>query len=102
MIPAKKRKKINYKSINELRFSYYLRFDVKDKFGVLSKITNILSKNKISIKRLIQNPNNLKKNASIVLVTHTSLEANMQKALKTLTNLKYVNSNPKMIRIETV
>jgi len=102
MIPTNKRKKINYKSINELRFSYYLRFDVKDKFGVLSKITNILSKNKISIKRLIQNPNNLNKNASIVLVTHTSLEANMQKALKTLTNLKYVNSNPKMIRIETV
>ena len=37
----------------EKKFSSYLRLDVKDKSGVLSNITSILSKNKVSIKRSV-------------------------------------------------
>ena len=37
-------------------FSAYLRFEVLDKPGILSNITNIFSVNKVSIKRLLQNP----------------------------------------------
>ena len=38
-------------------------YDLKliDKPGVLSNITNIFSKNKVSIKRLVQNPDKNKK-----------------------------------------
>ncbi len=56
-ISSKERKKLSYKDISERTFSAYLRFEVKDKPGVLSNITNIFSRNKVSIKRLIQNPN---------------------------------------------
>ena len=65
------RKKLSYMNISERMFSAYLRFDVKDKPGVLSNITNIFSKNKVSIKRLIQNPSS-SKNSSIIIITHTS------------------------------
>ena len=71
-ISNKKRKKLQFKNISERFFSAYLRFEVADKSGVLSNITNIFSKNKVSIKRLIQNPNKKKGTSSIVIVTHTS------------------------------
>ena len=55
-IPTSSRKKINSLDISDENFSSYIRLDVLDKTGVLSAITKILSKNKISVKRLIQNP----------------------------------------------
>ena len=55
-ISNKERKKLIFKDISERSFSAYLRFEVKDKPGVLSDITRIFSKNNVSIKRIIQNP----------------------------------------------
>ena len=49
------------KNISNEVFSSYIRLDVMDKTGVLSFITKILSKNKVSVKRLIQNPFKSKK-----------------------------------------
>ena len=60
-ISNKERKKLIFKDIKERSFSAYLRLEVKDKSGVLSNITNIFSKNKVSIKRLIQNPSKKKR-----------------------------------------
>ena len=60
-ISNKERKKLKFDPIDQRLFSAYLRFEVIDKPGVLSNITNIFSKNKISIKRLIQNPDKNKK-----------------------------------------
>ena len=44
--------------------SLYLRFEVKDKQGVLSLITNRLAKFKISVKRIIQTPDKKNKIAT--------------------------------------
>ena len=49
-----KRKKSILSDISNQWFSNYIRLDVLDKKGVLSSITKIMSKNKISVKRLIQ------------------------------------------------
>ena len=66
-IPNKNRKKIKSIDISNEFFSCYIRLDVLDKTGVLSSITKTLSKNKISVKRLIQNPFKSKRFASIIL-----------------------------------
>ena len=50
------RKKLSYMNISERMFSAYLRFDVKDKPGVLSNITNIFSKIEVSIKKTNSEP----------------------------------------------
>ena len=63
----KERKKLKFNNISDRMFSAYLRFEVLDKPGVLSDITKIFSKNKVSIKRLIQNPNKGKKSSSIII-----------------------------------
>ena len=82
------RKKLKFKTINERFFSAYLRFEVMDKPGVLSNITSIFSKNKVSIKRLVQNPNKIKKNSSIIIITHKSKNKFLNKILKEVSKKK--------------
>ena len=47
------------------------------KTGVLSSVTKILSKNQISVKRLIQNPFKSKKYASIIVISHKAKNINL-------------------------
>ena len=98
-ISNKERKKLNYKSIDDRYFSAYLRFEVLDRPGVLSNITNIFSKNKVSIKRLIQNPNKSKKFSSIIIITHNSKNKSLNKVIKQIENKSFVVKKPKLIRI---
>jgi homoserine dehydrogenase len=64
-----------YNSSNYVN-SLYLRFEVKDKPGVLSQITNRLAKYKISIKRIIQTPDKKNDKATIVIISHKTTELN--------------------------
>ncbi len=100
-ISSKERKKMNYKNISERFFSAYLRFEVLDKPGVLSNITNIFSRNKVSIKRLIQNPNKSKKFSSIIIITHSSKDKFLNKIIKQTETKPYIVKKPKLIRIGT-
>ena len=100
-ISNRERKKLTYKSIDDRFFSAYLRFEVKDRPGVLSNITNIFSKNKVSIKRLIQNPNKTTKHASIIIITHNSKDKSLNKILKEVEKKSYIIKLPKLIRIGT-
>ena len=95
----KERKKLNYQNIDRRLFSAYLRFEVEDKPGVLSNITNIFSQNKVSIKRLVQNPHKNKKSSSIIIITHKSEDRFLQKTLKQVDRKKYVRQKSILIRI---
>ena len=79
--------------------SLYLRLEVKDKSGVLSEITKLLANNRISIERVIQIPNHKKKSASIVIITHKSLEFRSQNLIKSLKKNKNVLKKPVLIRL---
>ena len=96
----KERKLLKFENINERFFSAYFRFEVMDRSGVLSNITNVFSKNRVSIKRLIQNPDKNKKNSSIIIITHSSKDKNLNKILKEISKRKYIKRKPKLIRIE--
>ena len=67
------------KILDQRLFSAYLRFEVEDRPGILSNITNIFSKNKVSIKRLVQNPHKKKKISSIIIITHKSKDIFLKK-----------------------
>ena len=82
--------------------SFYLRFQVKDKPGVLSSITRAFAKNKISIKNLIQNPDKKNNKASVIIITHKSLEKNYNNLILNLSKNKFVLKKPTFIRIEKV
>ena len=72
----------------------------KDKPGVLSSITKIFAKNKISIKNLIQKPNKKYKKASIIIITHKNLENNYNNLISNLYKNKFILTKPTYIRIE--
>jgi len=99
-ISNKERKSLLFKDISERYFSAYLRFEVMDKPGVLSNITNIFSKNKVSIKRLIQNPNKNKGSSSIVIITHKSKDKYLNKILNQIDKKNYILKKSKLIRID--
>ena len=102
VLSDKKRKFATFENINNKKFSVYLRLDVKDKHGILSDVTKIMSKNKVSVKRLIQNPTVNKKNASIIIITHESKNSSFLSLISTLKKKNYIISVPKIIRIENI
>ncbi len=94
------RKKLKFEKIDNRLFSAYLRFEVIDKPGILSNITNIFSNNKVSIKRLVQNPDKNKKSSSIIIITHNSKDKSLKKVVKIISKKKYIKRKPKLIRID--
>jgi len=96
------RKKIGKFDISRHISSSYLRIEAKDLPGVLSSITKIFAKNKISIKNLIQNPNKKNKKASIIIITHANLEKNYQNLISNLLRNKFVIKKPTFLRIEKI
>ena len=94
-----KRKFISPFNINNYENSLYLRFEVKDKPGVLSEITKSLAKNHISIQRMIQIPDNKLKTASIVIITHKTKQLNSDNCLKSLKKNKKILRRPVLLRL---
>ena len=99
-LSSKERKNFKYNNIGDRFFSAYLRFEVMDKQGILSNITKIFSNNKVSIKRLIQNPNKNKKISSIIIITHKSKNKYLNTIVREVAKKKYIMRKPKLIRID--
>jgi homoserine dehydrogenase len=102
VLSDKKRKHARFANIDNKKFSVYLRLDVKDKYGILSDVANVMAKNKISVKRLIQNPSMNKNKASIIIITHEALSSSFVKLLTSLKMKSYIVTPPKIIRIEKI
>ena len=98
-LSSNERKKLDFDTILNQEFSSYIRLDVFDKHGVLSNITKVFALNKVSIKRLIQNPIKSKKYSSIIIITHKVKDINLIKTIRSLENKKYLIQKPKLIRI---
>jgi len=98
-ISSNKRKSIKSFNNDYYSNSLYLRFEVKDKQGVLSLITNRLAKYKISVKRIIQTPDKKNKKATIVIITHKTTEINARNCLSVFKKNKNILKFPTLIRL---
>lgn len=98
-LPSSKRKSIKTFNNDNYVNSLYLRFEVKDKQGVLSLISNRLAKYKISVKRIIQTPDKKNKKARIVIITHKTSEKNAKNCLSIFKKNKYILKFPTLIRL---
>lgn len=78
---------------------YYVRILVDDSEGILSAIAAVFSKNKISIKSLVQKDSK-KKSVPIVFITHETREESMKNALDEISQLVGVESVAAVIRVE--
>ena len=98
-VKVSKLKSLKAYSSNNYINSLYLRFEVKDKPGVLSQITNRLAEYKISIKRIIQTPDKKNNKATIVIITHKTSELNCSNCLSIFKKNKNILKNPTLIRL---
>ena len=98
-MPNNKRKSIKCYNVNNYTNSLYLRFEVKDKPGVLSRITNRLAQYKISVKRMIQTPDKKNNKATVVIITHKTSELNSNNCLAKFKKDKDILKYPTLIRI---
>ena len=94
-----KLKSLKHYNVNNYVNSLYIRFEVKDKPGVLSQITNRLAKYKISVKRLIQTPDKKNKKATIVIITHKTSEINCNTCISKINNNQNILKTPTVIRL---
>ena len=97
--PYAKRKTIKNYIKDNYANSLYLRFEVKDKPGVLSEITKRLAKYKISVKRIIQTPDKKNNSATIVIITHKTNENSSKKCLSKFKKNKNILKYPTLIRL---
>ncbi len=98
-LSSKKRKSLKSFNNDNYTNSLYLRFEVNDKQGVLSFITNRLAKYKISVKRIIQTPDKKNKRATIVIITHKTSEKNASNCLSIFKKNKNILKSPTLIRL---
>ena len=98
-VSSKKRKPISSYDLNKYSNSLYLRFEVNDKPGVLSQITQSLAKRNISVERLIQIPDHKNKKASIIIITHKTNESDANKCLKIFKTNSNILKVPTRIRL---
>tara|TARA_B100000902_G_scaffold378823_1_gene412487 strand:- start:183 stop:1475 length:1293 start_codon:yes stop_codon:yes gene_type:complete len=98
-VPVSKLRSLKQYNVNNYVNSLYLRFEVKDKPGVLSQITNRLAKYKISVKRIIQTPDKKNNKATIVIITHKTSELNCKNCLSIFRNNRNILKMPALIRL---
>ena len=91
--------KIDKKIIKEL--SDYLKEFNLTEIEITEKDTKIkVSKNNVSIKRLVQDPNKNKGSSSIIIITHPSKDSSLNRIINIINNRSYVKKRSKLIRID--
>ncbi|MCX5680242.1 MAG: homoserine dehydrogenase, partial [Candidatus Omnitrophica bacterium] len=89
-----------FKSIDNIKTRYYIRFSAIDKPGVLTKISGILAKYGISIAHVTQKQRKSQKVVPIIMMTHEALERDMTKAIKEIDNLSAMKKKSVRVRVE--
>jgi len=98
--PLKLSEKLPVQSINELTSKYYVRIEAKDQSGVIGFITTIFGNYDISIASFIQKESiSNQDDAEIVIMTHASRDALMNKAILDIQNLGAVRNINNVIRV---
>ncbi len=87
--------------LSEVQTAYYLRISASDQTGVMADITRILADNGISIDSMLQREHGSdSESATIIIVTHTTIEKNMDEALVKINALDAINNDVVRIRLE--
>jgi homoserine dehydrogenase len=96
------KRKLKILPANKSEASYYLRFTVKDKPGVLSKISGILGKNKVSIASVYQKEPlpGRRHGVPLIMLTHRTMQGNIDKAINIIDKLQVIAEKTVKYRVE--
>ena len=99
-VPASSLSKSSPASFDDHLGAYYVRLMVDDQPGVFAKIAAVLANHEISIEGVIQRARSETQAVPVVMTTHETTEAAIQKVLAAFAQLDAVREPPHMIRIE--
>ena len=80
--------------------AYYMRLMVQDRPGVISAVSGALAQERISLESMLQRGRSQSGEVPVVITTHETEEAAMQRAVARIAKLKAVAEEPCLIRIE--
>lgn len=87
--------------IDEITSCFYIRFTTLDKPGILAKITSVLAKHNINIKKIIQKEGD-NTHVPIVMITHETKEIDMKTALAEIEAFDSVTEAPSVLHLERI
>ena len=91
---------VRLQPIESVTSLYYFRFMALDQPGVLAQISGILGRHSISIAQMIQRGRKEGGSVPLVIMTHTALERDVQKAIVEIKALSCISEDPILIRVE--
>ena len=89
---------VRIQPIGEIVTSYYLRFQVEDRPGVLSSMSGSLARQGVSIAQVDQRPRFRFPGIPILIVTHSCRERQVRRALQDISTKRFLLQNPVWIR----
>jgi homoserine dehydrogenase len=100
VVPAARLKDIKVSPMARHFGAYYMRLMVQDRPGVIAAVSGILAKERISVEGMLQRGRSQSGEVPVVITTHETEEAAMQRAVARIAKLKAVAEEPCIIRIE--
>ncbi len=89
--------RVNLEVVRDISSSYYLHLEVADRHGVLARIADVLGRNEISVRSVVQRGHG--DDARLVMVMHEAPESKFQTALAEIAALDFLRSPPRALRV---
>jgi homoserine dehydrogenase len=83
--------------VQDVSSSFYLYLEVADRPGVLAQVADVLGRNEVSVRSVVQR--GLGDDARLVMVMHEGPEARFYSALEEIATLDFVRAEPRAIRV---
>ena len=87
--------------IESERRSYFLRFVVTDRVGIIAQLASVLAEEHISIDAVLQEPHAEKQNLPFVITVEPATEPALSSALKKMEGLDFLREPPLALPIES-
>jgi homoserine dehydrogenase len=83
--------------VRDISSSFYLHMEVADRHGVLARIADVLGRNEVSVRSVVQRGQG--DDARLVMVMHEGPEEKFRAALDEIAALDFLRSPPRAIRV---
>jgi homoserine dehydrogenase len=83
--------------VRDISSSFYLHLEVADRPGVLAQIADVLGRNRVSVRSVVQR--GLGDDARLVMVMHECPESWFFNALREIATLEFLRGQPRAIRV---
>src|SRR5215216_5350813 len=86
-----------FEIVRDISSAFYLHLEVADRPGVLAQIADVLGRNEVSVRSVVQQ--GMGEDARLVMVMHEAPESHFAQALEQLAKLDFLRAPPRAIRV---